>query len=297
MSSKLEEADKKFCASCGKAEGDDIQLRTCTACKSVRYCGVTCQRNHRPKHKKSCKKRAAELRDEILFKQPESTHLGDCPICCLPLLMGHEKSSLYTCCSKHICKGCTHANQLRQHRENMQLTCPFCRHIVPNTPEATNLIMNRVAANDPVAMTQMGFVHFEKGDYDGAFKNFTNAAELGNVDAHYNLSIMYMKGQGVEKDEKKEIYHLEEAAIAGHPMARHYLGCHEGRNGRIDRAVKHWIIAANLGWDGSIQRLEGCYKDGHVSKEDFAAALRAHHAAIAATKSPQREAAEKNDFG
>ena len=34
------------------------------------------------------------------------------------------------------------------------------------------------------------------------------------------------------------------------------------------------------------------YAEGYVSNEDFAAALRAHQAAIDATKSPQREAAE-----
>jgi hypothetical protein len=39
----------------------------------------------------ACKKRAAELRDEILFKQPENTHLGDCPICFLPLSLDLEK--------------------------------------------------------------------------------------------------------------------------------------------------------------------------------------------------------------
>ena len=55
--------------------------------------------------------------------------------------------------------------------------------------------------------------------------------------------------------------------------------------------MKHWIIAASLGYDDSIQMLKGCYKNGLVSKEDFAAALRAHHAAVEATKSPQREVA------
>ena len=35
------------------------------------------------------------------------------------------------------------------------------------------------------------------------------------------------------------------------------------------------------------------YKDGHVSKDDFAAALRGHQAAEDATKSPQRKAAAK----
>jgi len=35
---------------------------------------------------------------------------------------------------------------------------------------------------------------------------------------------MYYEGQGVEKDKKKDVYHLEQAAIGGHPNARHNLG-------------------------------------------------------------------------
>ncbi|KAK1733959.1 hypothetical protein QTG54_015217 [Skeletonema marinoi] len=65
-------------------------------------------------------------------------------------------------------------------------------------------------------------------------------------------------GYGVEKDKKKEVYHVEEAAIAGHPGARYTM------SGKTK-----------------------------VSKDDFAAALRAHQAAVDATKSPQREAAEE----
>ena len=151
----------------------------------------------------------------------------------------------------------------------------------------------RVAANDEAAMGQMGFRHYGEGKYAAAFKYFTKAAELGDVDAHFNLSIMYRKGQGVEEDQEKEVYHLEEAAIQGQPGARFTLACYEERNGKIDRALKHWIIAANLGYDLSIQMLKECYKDGLVSKDDFAAALRAHQAAVDATKSPQRDSAAK----
>ena len=100
------------------------------------------------------------------------------------------------------------------------------------------------------------------------------------------------EGEVVERDEKKGLYYLEEAAIAGHPSARYNLAGYEWDNERYDRAVKHFIIAANLGHDGSIQMLKECYKHGFVSKEDFAAALRAHQAAVDATKSPQRDAAE-----
>ena len=69
------------CANCGKAGGNDIKLKKCSGCHLVSYCSIKCQKEHRPKHKRDCKQRAAELHDEILFQQPASSHLGDCPIC------------------------------------------------------------------------------------------------------------------------------------------------------------------------------------------------------------------------
>ena len=112
--SEKDESDMMCCAACGTAEEDDIKLRKCTACKSVRYCSVKCQKEHRPQHKRVCKKRAAELRDELLFKQPDSSHWGDCPICCLPLSVDGNKSTMMSCCSKLICDGCEYADQMRE---------------------------------------------------------------------------------------------------------------------------------------------------------------------------------------
>jgi hypothetical protein len=37
------------CASCGKAEVDEVKLKKC-ACDLVKYCSVVCQKNHRPQH-------------------------------------------------------------------------------------------------------------------------------------------------------------------------------------------------------------------------------------------------------
>ena len=113
------------CASCGVAEVDDIKLMTCAACKSARYCGVKCQREHRRQHKKDCKKRAAELRDEILFKQPESSYLGDCPICMMPLSIDQEYSTIMMCCSKKICNGCYYFNEIREAKESLIPSCSF----------------------------------------------------------------------------------------------------------------------------------------------------------------------------
>jgi len=119
-----------------------------------------------------------------------------------------------------------------------------------------------------------------------------STAELGDADAHFRLGLMYLDGDGVEKDRGKYLHHLEEAAIGGHPYARCNLGFHEEENGDTNRAVKHYIIAAAQGQDESIKLLMFAFKEGDVSKDDLAAALRAHQAAVDATKSPQREAAK-----
>ena len=103
---------------------------------------------------------------------------------------------------------------------------------------------------------------------------------------------MYQLGLGVEKDEEKHIYHLEEAAIGGDPAARRNLGNDELRNGRFDRARKHWIIAAYLGDQNTLKGLKELYADGYASKDDYATALRACQAAVDATKSAERDEAE-----
>ena len=160
-----------FCASCGVKEDDDIKLKTCNACYLVRYCGSKCQRDHWPQHKKDCKKRAAELRDEILFKQPESSHMGDCPICCLPLPIYKEKSPNLTCCGKKICYGCHYAHSRRTYNERLEETCPFCRQTPPKTQEeAERNIKKRIEANDPSALSRIGTKCIRDGDDKGAFE-------------------------------------------------------------------------------------------------------------------------------
>ena len=285
-----------FCASCGVAGGDRIKLKRCTACYLVRYCSVKCQKDHRPKHKRECKKRAAELHDELLFKQPEGSYLGDCPICCLPLpIDAPETYCTNACCSKMICDGCDFANKWRENEMRHQQSCPFCRKAMPKTQEECDeRMMKRIEANDPIAMRHVGTRRHMEGDYTAAFEYWKKLAALGDAEGHYQLGSLYHCGRGVEKDEKKELHHMEQAAIGGHPDARHNLGCLERDNGQYDRAAKHWIIAATLGLDVSLDNVKDLYEDELVSKEDFAAALRGYQTAIAATKSPLREEASKH---
>ena len=296
MSKDNEEVVDKssYCASCGIAQDDEVKLKDCAGCDIVRYCSDACQRDHKSEHEEECKKRVAELRDELLFRQPESTHLGDCPLCSLPLSLDMSKSVMYECCSKFICKGCSHANWMREDKMRLQHTCPFCREPLTNVEEeAMKRLMKRVEANDPDAMYQRGGEQYNEGEYQSAFEYFTKAAALGDADAHYQLSNMYYDGKCVKKDEGKHIHHAEEAAIGGHPQARYNLGYEEWKQGNHERAVKHLIISAKLGEDKAIKELMNAFKEGYVEKEVLASTLRAHQAAVDATKSPQREEGEK----
>jgi tetratricopeptide (TPR) repeat protein len=185
------------------------------------------------------------------------------------------------------------ANQKREIEEGLVQRCPYCRELVPEMDEEIEQnFMKRAKADDPVALCQMGAKCYEnQGDFKGAVEYLFKAAAMGDFEAHFNLSIMYAEGKGVEKDTKKEVYHLEEAAIGGHPEARYNLGCYEGKNKRHDRAKKHYIIAAKLGDDDALEVVKEGFAAGLVSKDEYAAALRGHQAAVDATKSAQREEA------
>ena len=294
MSSEAAAAEEMLCcANCGISAIDDVELKDWDGgCDLVKYCSNECQNNDRPQHDEECKKRLIEIRDRNLFTMPEGSNIGECPICCLPLPIDPSKSTMSGCCSKMICNGCDYANQNREYESGLQQRCAFCREPVPNSEEFEKKRMERVKKNCPAAMCHMGKERYHEGDYETAFKYLTKAAELGDVDAHHNLSCLYRKGEGVEKDAEKSTYLAEEAAIGGHPGARHNLGIHEGNNGNFERARKHWIIAANLGYDDSLKCIKDLYAKGHASKEDYANALRAYQAAVDATKSAEREKAE-----
>jgi tetratricopeptide (TPR) repeat protein len=240
-----------------------------------------------------CEQRKAELRDKELFTQPAYSHLGECPICCLPLPIDPKKFSMMGCCSKLICDGCDHANQKREIEQGLEHRCAYCREPTPESEEeAFKQAMKRIKKNnDPAAMTKVGKKHQQKGDYGKALEYFTKAAEMGDVNAHCCLGNLYYHGWGVEKDEKRAVYYYEKAAIGGHPGARGLLAFHEMENYRLERAAKHFFIAANLGCDTSLNAVKDFFIQGIVSKEGYAAALRGYQAAVDATKSAERATA------
>ena len=153
-----------MCANCGKRSGGEggaaVKLKNCTACLLVKYRGVDCQKAHRKKHKKACKQRAAELKDERLYSQGRERPEGDfCPICTLPIPMPEdEHSGLMVCCMKRICFGCDWAARKRGMHNFL-----FCRTPRPGNAAGTlALIQARVDKKDPEAINALGEKYYHE---------------------------------------------------------------------------------------------------------------------------------------
>ena len=292
--------DVSICANCGKGEEESDKLKACTACKLVKYCNRECQIAHRPQHKKECKKRASELHDIELFKQPPPKE--DCPICILllpTLWTGHR---YMTCCGQLICSGCVHAPVYDQHGNEMpKKTCPFCRTPFPkSTVENTQRKMKRVEAKDAQAMHSIGCCYaagkdgFPEDDAK-ALELWHRAAELGHAPAYVNIAYAYDYGNGVEVDKKKSIRYFELAAMGGDMYARYVLGNLEYN---ADRALKHHMIAVAGGHTDSLNKVEELYSKrlGNATKDDYNKAVQSYQTYLDEIKSIQRDkAAEYNE--
>lgn len=199
--------------------------------------------------------------------------------------------SYQPCCGKTICVGC----KRRTFGDDMSGAniCPFCR---ANNDERNSFIEDlekRAALGDARAIYNLG-VEYDKGrcirkDELKANGLFHQAAEHGSPTAHGVLATMYRDGQnGLERSLPRSLHHELTAAMGGHCVCRHNIGTFDIRNGYIDRALKHFIIAASDGYEPSLQAIKKCYIKGIVSKEDFAKTLRAYQARLDAVKSKER---------
>ena len=284
------------CANCGQEGGNVVKLKNCTACLLVKYCGVDCQKAHRKIHKKACKKRAAELKDERLYSQGHDRPEREfCPICTLPVpIPTGSHSSLNPCCTKMVCNGCV----LAAMKMGIDDACPFCRTPTPeDCAKIVTLIQARVEKKDPEAIKNLGDEYMSgrlglKRDTSRAVELWTEAAELGSAEAYFHLGLAYRDGKGVGQDVSQCIHFFEKAAMLGHSMARHNLGCYEISRGHIDRAVRHLLISAKMGSALSLEDIERMFKRGLATKSQYGEALKGYQVALEEMKSPQREEAK-----
>ena len=195
----------------------------------------------------------------------------------------------YPCCGKTLCIGCAYSCIQSGNIEK----CSFCNSDHSNKTEEkmVSLIMKRVEANDAESICMLAH-HYHLGragfqrDHTKAMELYVRAANLGYSKAHYNMAGIY---QGVG-DLKKAKFHLEAAAMAGNEVARYRLGCMEVKSRNMDRAVKHWTIAASAGCFRAMDELRKFFKRSFVSRESINSTLTAYNNSCAEMKSESRDA-------
>ena len=240
------------------------------------------------------------IEDPDLFKP--SPPREDCPVCMLLLPIDTRFTAYMACCGKQICGACLDENTQVIEQTNAQRIakmiadperklplledcCPFCREPRPETEEeSVERFRKRMELNDANAVYNMaaynlyGLYGIRKNKRK-AVKLYHRAAELGSIDACLFLAEMYENGNIMGRDETKQRHYLELAAKGGHTTARNSLGALEYENGKRTLAMKHWQIAAAGGDDDSLDNLKHMFQVRLLSKDEYAAALRAHQKA------------------
>ena len=85
---------------------------------------------------------------------------------------------------------------------------------------------------------------YEKGDYKTALTIFEDLAKKGDIDAQYNLGLMYDNGYGVKQDYKKAFEWYEKAANQGYSSAQFNIGdmYANGQGVKQDKKIaKEWF--------------------------------------------------------
>ena len=258
------------------------------------------------------KKLEEELKGADLFAPLLPTE--DCAICFVPLSRTTIKSSSETCymacCGKDICKACFMENEASIKQQNEEksagkklvFTCPFCREPIPTSSgEEYARIQARCLKNDHMAFTLKGFLYrrgeggMPKDDLK-ALDCWIRAVDLGSPEACGCIATRYTGGIGVAIDKEKAALFKRVGALRGLIVARHSIGSSEYGSGNHEIGIRHWKIAAEAGFQKSIEALKKIYNaDGKkpgkefISKEYLDFAYRACHGAQMEEKSEERE--------
>jgi TPR repeat protein len=96
-----------------------------------------------------------------------------------------------------------------------------------------------------------GYQSYLKGDYKAAYEEWLPLAELGDIEAQYNLGVMYDQGASVDQDLCKAASWYRKAAEQGFIDAQTNLGMMyyrgDGVTGDHTEAARWFQLAADKG--------------------------------------------------
>ncbi len=143
-----------------------------------------------------------------------------------------------------------------------------------------NIIIHSISLSCLGFYTCLAFADYEeglnaafRGDYQTAYREFSQAAESGLDVAQYNLAILYFTGQGVDQNLPLAFKWTEEAALQGHISAQANLGSlfleGSGVDKNIDSGIAWLIAAARGGHANSAFALANMHREGDPVSENL----------------------------
>lgn len=147
------------------------------------------------------------------------------------------------------------------------------RLIPPVLLVLVSLLVSPAAAQDYVE----AFNAYQRGEYARALHDFRTLAKRGDVLAQYRLGLMYVNGDGVEKDYAESVKWFSRAAIQGYAPAQTSLGVRfekgQGVRRNYAEAVRWYRHGAESGEPMAQYRLGRMYTLGHGVRRHYTEAV------------------------
>lgn len=122
-----------------------------------------------------------------------------------------------------------------------------------------------------------GHTAFDQQQYKKAYDLWLPLAEQGNADAQYNIGLLYMKGHGVELDERTALVWFTLAGEQGVADAQYNAGVlfYTGKGVYPDHnsAIDWWTLAVDAGHANAQNNLAIMYAYGYSVGQDTKLAL------------------------
>lgn len=122
----------------------------------------------------------------------------------------------------------------------------------------------------------MGLDAYGKGDYATAMAMILPTAQTGDPAARYYVGLMFLKGQGVQKNPATALSWLSKSATSGHAYAQTYMGA-LNRRGEImpqnyDAAMHWYLLAAKRNFKNAQYSIARMYYFGQGVQKDVTTA-------------------------
>ncbi|MBX9696021.1 MAG: sel1 repeat family protein [Cyanobacteria bacterium] len=131
---------------------------------------------------------------------------------------------------------------------------------------AIDMLNSLVARDDSDAILELAFLYLRGEGLDKDIRQaeglLNQAADLGNVDAEYQLGVGHQYSLLVNANPAIARDFYERAAQKGHANAQYQLGCMDRDEGRLTAAIRWWKEAGAQGHLEACEDLVGIYSSG-----------------------------------